>query len=91
MCIRDRSTTTGITINNQAAKQVISQNAASGLNVGYALFDSNGNSLAQDNDTFENYGASITKAMILVAYLNQIGSGSISSSANTKDVYKRQA
>lgn len=70
-----------VTINQQAAQQIARQ---SGVNVGYALYDSSGKLLANYNDTFENYGASITKSMLLVAYLKQVGSGTLSSDAKTE-------
>jgi len=74
-------TTTGtIAINNQSAQQV-AKAAGGSTKVGYALYDSSGNLLGSYNDTSQNYSASISKAMILVAYLNQIGSGAISDSA----------
>src|ERR1035438_463246 len=64
------SSSSTFTPNNSAA-QTIAQNASTGgTQVGYALYDSSGDQLANYNDTFENYGASITKSMILVAYLN---------------------
>jgi hypothetical protein len=69
------STTTNnspaVSINNSAAQQTAQQ---SGATVGYSLYSSSGRLLASYNGDSENYGASITKAMILVAYLNQIGS-----------------
>lgn len=74
------SASAGVSLDQQAA-QKIAQQAGSGTNVGYALYDSTGKLLANYNDTFENYGASITKSMILVAYLNQVGSGTLSNSA----------
>ncbi len=69
-----------LSINNAAAMQTAK---SSGAKVGYALFDSSGNNLAEYNDNSENYGASITKAMILVAYLNQVGPGGLSNSATS--------
>jgi len=69
---------------NNSAAQTIAQNASTGgAQVGYALYDSSGDQLANFNDTFENYGASITKSMILVAYLNQEGSSAISQSVQS--------
>jgi hypothetical protein len=69
------------TFNSQAAQTVIQQASTSGTKVGYAIYTSSGTPVDSDNDSFENYGASITKSMILVAYLNQIGSGTLSSAA----------
>jgi hypothetical protein len=75
------ATPTSVTIDNTAAQKAAQAASTGGTNVGYALYDSTGKLLANYNDTFENYGASITKSMILVAYLNQVGSGTLSSSA----------
>jgi hypothetical protein len=51
--------------------------------VGFALYDSTGKK-ANYNEFAENYGASITKSLILVAYLNQVGAGTLSGTANTE-------
>ncbi len=40
---------------------------------GFAVVSASGQVLAQDNATMPVYGASITKAMLLVAYLQQLG------------------
>ncbi len=69
------STTTSITVNNNAAQKVAQDASKGGVNVGFALYASNGQLAANYNDTFETYGASITKSMLLVAYLNQLGGG----------------
>lgn len=62
---------TTVNINNNAA-QVVAQNASTGtVKVGYALSNASGTIQASYN-VYENYGASITKAMLLIAYLNQI-------------------
>src|SRR5690242_14672951 len=63
--------TSTVSIDDQAAQKA-AQNAGN-ANVGYALFDSKGTQVASYNDSFENYSASITKSMILVAYLKQLG------------------
>jgi|GEM_PF-2806687 len=78
------SSSSGITINIQAAKQAAQAASSGGTNVGYALYDSTGKLLANYNDTFENYGASITKSMLLVAYLKQVGSGTLDPTAQTQ-------
>jgi hypothetical protein len=70
--------TNGITPNNSAAQTVAEQASTGGTLVGYALYDSSGDQLASYDSTFENYGASITKSMILVAYLQQVADGKIS-------------
>jgi hypothetical protein len=72
------SATTTATIDNAAAEAIAKQDSTGSVNVGYALYDSTGKLVANYNDTFENYGASITKSLLLVAYLNQVGSGTIS-------------
>lgn len=69
----------GAAIDDTAAKQAAQKANNGGEQVGYALFDSSGDLLANYNDTFNNYGASITKSMLLVAYLKQVGSGNLSS------------
>ncbi|MGO9790997.1 MAG: serine hydrolase [Solirubrobacteraceae bacterium] len=71
----------GAALNIQAAEQA-ARAAGSGTQVGFAVFDSSGQELGSYDDTMENYGASITKAMLLVAYLQQVGSGPISSTAD---------
>lgn len=73
-----------ININNTAAEKIAQADSKGGTNVGYALYDSAGANLASYNDTFENYGASITKAMILVAYLNQEGNATATMSAQAQ-------
>jgi beta-lactamase class A len=75
------TTGTDMSINNQAAKQVARSSGKA--TVGYALYDRDGKLLANFNENSENYGASITKSMILVAYLNQVGAGSLESSAKS--------
>jgi hypothetical protein len=75
------TSSTNITIDNAAADAVAKADTTGNQKVGYALYDSTGKLLANYQDTFENYGASITKSMILVAYLNQVGSGKLSDNA----------
>ena len=78
------SAPTGVTINSSAAQRVAKEASTGGATVGYALYDSTGKLLTNYNDTFKNYGASITKSMLLVAYLKQVGSGSLSSQAQSE-------
>jgi hypothetical protein len=52
-----------------------------GVTVGFAIYGSNGQMLGGDNATSENYGGSITKSMLLVAYLRQVGNGGLSPEA----------
>jgi len=78
------STGAGVTVDNQAGQKAAQQASSGNTKVGYALYDSTGKKLASYNDTSENYGASITKSMLLVAYLKQIGSGSLSSEAKNE-------
>ncbi|MHB1865224.1 MAG: serine hydrolase [Candidatus Saccharimonadales bacterium] len=66
-----------------AAQQVAQNDSKNGTTVGFALYDSKGNQISSFNGTDQNYGASITKSMLLVAYLNQVGSGNLSSEAQT--------
>ncbi|MGO9793939.1 MAG: serine hydrolase [Solirubrobacteraceae bacterium] len=65
-------------LNIQAAERAARAAKGSGTQVGFAVFNSSGEELGFYDDTMENYGASITKSMLLVAYLNQVGSGQIS-------------
>lgn len=77
-------TTPGITVDNSAAQSAAQAASTGGTTVGYALYNSSGQLLANFNDTSENYGGSITKSMLLVAYLNQVGSGTLSSEATSE-------
>ena len=74
----------GITVDNSAAQQTAQKASTGTTKVGYALYDSTGKQLAKYNESFENYGASITKSMLLVAYLKQVGSGTLSSQAKSE-------
>jgi hypothetical protein len=65
-------------LNIRAAEQAARAANRSGTRVGFAAFNASGQELGSYDDTTENYGASITKSMLLVAYLNQVGSGQIS-------------
>ncbi len=71
------------TINAEAAQEVAQQASSGNTSVGFALYDSTGKQVANYNDKFENYGGSITKSMLLVAYLKQVGSGSLNTDAIT--------
>ncbi len=72
----------GSGLNVQAAEQAARAANGSGTQVGFAVFDTSRRELGSYNDTMENYGASITKSMLLVAYLNQVDSGQISADAD---------
>jgi PlyCA-like lysin len=55
-----------------------------GIHVEYAFYSSNGALLDSSQvDTTQNYGASITKAILLTMYLNQVGAGTLSGTART--------
>jgi hypothetical protein len=56
-------------------------NGLSGVKVGFAIVSAGGQVLAQDNDTAQVPGASITKAMLLVAYLDKVGSAPVNPTA----------
>lgn len=73
--------TVSVGFNNNAAQAIAKADSVNGTQVGYALYTSKGQQIAAYNDTFENYGAAITKPMLLVAYLNQLGSTTLSSTA----------
>lgn len=85
-CQGQASTTQNlVTIDQSAGEAAAKQAEGNGTKVGYAVYDSTGKLLANYNDTFENYGASITKSMILVAYLQEVASGKISQSQFSAD------
>jgi len=71
------------TLNVQAAQNIAQQADGGKAKVGFAVYDDSGNQVAKYNETTKNYGASITKAMLLVAYLNQVGPGTLSDTAKT--------
>lgn len=58
--------------------------STNGTKIGLSLISSDGNQVVSLNDNNKNYGASITKSMLLVAYLNQVGSGSLSDQAKNQ-------
>lgn len=51
--------------------------------VGFAVINSSGQIVSSYNATATDYGRSITKAMLLVAYLRQAGDGELSAQART--------
>jgi beta-lactamase class A len=67
--------------NINAALRAVQAFEGDGVTVGFAIYGSNGQMLAGYDATSENYGGSITKAMLLVAYLQQIGDGTLSPEA----------
>lgn len=71
-------------LNTDAAVSEATKDNAGKTKVGFALYDSTGNKVANYNEGFENFGASITKAMLLVAYLNQVGNGTLSADAKSQ-------
>ncbi len=77
-----RSSGSSAALHIQAAEQAAQDASGSGTHVGFAIFNSSGQELGAYNDAMENYGASITKSMLLVAYLRQVGSGQIGSTAD---------
>ena len=72
----------GSALHIQAAEQAAQAASNSSTRVGFAVFDSSGQELGSYDDTMENYGASITKSMLLVAYLRQVGSRQLTPSAD---------
>lgn len=70
-------------LNTDAAIAAAKSSSAGRTNVGFALYDSDGNKIGEYNADDKNYGASITKSMILVAYLKQVGSGKLKSDARS--------
>ncbi len=75
------NTPTGLDTN--AAETAAQKASTNGTTVGYALYDAAGTNISSYNENAPNYGASITKAMLLVAYLKQIGGGTLSATAKT--------
>jgi hypothetical protein len=79
----DASTgTTTASLNTSAAEAAAKSASTGNVKVGYALYDDSG-SVSKYNPTELNYGASITKSMLLVAYLKQVGSSNLSTTAET--------
>ncbi len=72
-----------LTINGAGAVQIAQQDSTGTTKVGFALYTSTGALEASYDDTFENYGASITKVMLLVAYLQQTNGTPLSNYAQT--------
>ncbi|HEV2412516.1 MAG TPA: serine hydrolase [Candidatus Saccharimonadales bacterium] len=79
------NTTSTLQINSQAAQALAKKLSTGSVNIGYAMYDSSGNLVSNYNDTFENYGASITKSMILVAYLTQVANGTLNPNTTESD------
>lgn len=74
----------GSSFSNQEAQDTAKKAGRGSTKVGYALYDSTGKMVDSFNAGFKNYGASITKSMLLVAYLKQAGNGSLSSEAKSQ-------
>ncbi len=68
-------TTGSLSIDNQAAQKAAQAASTGSTKVGYALYDASGNQQASYNASSTNSGASITKSMLLVAYLKQANRG----------------
>jgi hypothetical protein len=72
-------------LNIASATQAAQQASTGGTQVGFSVWDaSSGKSVGSLNATSQNYGASITKSMLLVAYLTQVGSGTLSAEAKSE-------
>jgi hypothetical protein len=63
--------------NIAAALRIAQASGIDGVTVGFAIYGANGQMPGGENATTENYGGSITKSMLLVAYLRQIGNGGL--------------
>jgi hypothetical protein len=59
----------GCNLNLRAARAAAFSEMSAGYRVGFALVTSSGQTLASVNQNAQNYGASITKSMLLVAFL----------------------
>jgi hypothetical protein len=70
--------------NVSAAEKVAKGYSTGKTKVGLSLYNSNGTAIVNYNSTAANYGASITKSMILIAYLKQVGAGTLSATATTE-------
>jgi len=79
----DTSGGTVTTLNTSAAETAAKNATTSNVKVGYALYDSTGKILSSYSAGNANYGASITKSMLLVAYLQQVGNGTLSAAAKS--------
>lgn len=80
-CPSSSSSTASATSVDMADAQSLAQ--AAGIQVGISASDTSGNILANYNGDTPVYGASITKVMILIAYLRQAGSQPPTGNENT--------
>ncbi len=78
------STTAPSTSSVDLAGAQAAATAISGVQVGFAAADSNGNIIASYQGDMQESGASITKAMLLVAYLRQAGAQPPTGAENTQ-------
>lgn len=70
-------------LDTNAAETAAKNASTGGTTVGYALYDAAGTNISSFNEDTLNYGASITKSMLLVAYLKQVGGGTLSATAKS--------
>lgn len=70
-------------LNIDAATKVVQSANANDMKVGYAIYDSNGKKLGGINESMQIKGASISKSLLLVAYLRQVGPGELSDVAKS--------
>jgi hypothetical protein len=71
----------GCDFNLSAARAATFAELSAGYQVGFALVDSAGATLTAVNQNLQNYGASITKSMLLVAYLQDHASSGLDAAA----------
>ena len=67
-----------------AARAAARSETAAGYQVGFALMTATGGTVAALNANTQNYGASITKAMLLVAYLRDSAGQGLDSTSNSE-------
>ncbi len=72
---------TGCSFDVGSARRVIEAEQAAGYRIGFALVTSTGRTLAAVAAGTPNYSASITKSMLLVAYLRDSAAGGLSAAA----------
>ena len=72
-----------VTVDTQAVDRVIAK-LPNSAGVGYAVSDSTGSVIAQRHGGAANYGASITKSLLLVAYLRQHATAALGAQATSQ-------
>lgn len=76
--------TVGCAFHLGAARHIAETEHAAGYRVGFALVTATGHTLASVTPNTANYGASITKSMLLVAFLRDWAAGGLSASTRAE-------